>query len=216
MTSLLPWAIIPVKELQGAKQRLTPALSLEDRHELAQLMLTEVLQALADTRGLAGVLLVTLDPFATACAARHGFSVTTNGARAGHTGAVDAGRALLANQAAVLTIPGDIPAVTATEIEALLAAHQPAPSFTIAPAHDQQGSNAVLLSPPGSVALRFGDGSYFPHLAAARAQGIEPTIVTLPGLAMDIDTPADLHSFMALPEARRTRTYAWLREHGLG
>ena len=74
----------------------------------------------------------------------------------------------------------------------------------------------MLLSPPQAVPLRFGDNSYFPHLDAARAQGIEPTIVPLPGIGMDIDHPADLHSFMALPQARRTRTYAWLKARGLG
>ncbi len=210
------WAVIPVKELQGAKQRLAPALPPDARHELAQVMLAEVLEALAATRGLGGVLLVTLDPFATEFAARHGFRVTTEGARDGHTGAVNAGRALLAAETGVLTMPGDIPAVTAAEIEALLAAHKPGPSFTIGPAHDEQGSNAVLLSPPGAVPLRFGDNSYFPHLAAARALGIEPTIVPQPGIAMDIDNPVDLVLFMQRPEARRTRTYAWLKERGLG
>ncbi len=210
------WAVVPVKELDGAKQRLIPALAPAQRLELAQLMLGEVLEALAATPGLAGVMLVTRDAFATGLAARLGFRVTTQGAREGHTGAVNAGRALLAAEAGILTMPGDIPAVTPAEIAALLAAHRAAPSFTIAPAHDEQGSNAVLLSPPNAVPLRFGDNSYFPHLAAARAAGIEPTIVPLPGIAMDIDTPADLALFMARPEARGTRTFAWLRGHGLG
>jgi 2-phospho-L-lactate guanylyltransferase len=210
------WAVVPVKELAGAKQRLIPALAPQRRLELAQLMLSEVLEALAATRGLAGVLLVTLDPFATAFARQNGFRVATSGARDGHTGAVNAGRTLLAAEVGILTMPGDIPAVTSAEIEALLAAHKPAPSFTIAPAHDKQGSNAVLLSPPHQVPLRFGENSYYPHLEAARAAGVEPTIVPLPGIAMDIDNPADLALFMACPEARTTRTFAWLRERGLG
>jgi 2-phospho-L-lactate guanylyltransferase len=212
------WAVIPVKELEGAKQRLSSALSPAQRHALAQLMLSEVLESVAAARGLAGVLLVTLDPFARELAARLGFRVTEEGARDGHTGAVNAGRALLAREGVpgFLTMPGDIPAVTPAEIEALLSAHRPAPGFTISPAYDELGSNAVLISPPMAVPLRFGDNSYFPHLAAARAQGIEPIIVPLPGIAMDIDTPADLRAFLARPEARRTRTYAWLMQNGLG
>lgn len=210
------WAVIPVKELGEAKQRLASALAPPQRLELAQLMLTEVLDALAAARGLAGVLVVTQDPFATAAAKRHGFRVTTQGAREGHTGAVNAGRALLAAEAGILTVPGDIPAVTPGELEALLRAHKAAPSFTIAPAHDEQGSNAVLVSPPGAVPLRFGDNSYFPHLAAARAAGLEPTVVPLPGIGMDIDHPVDLGLFMACSQARHTRTYAWLKTRGLG
>jgi 2-phospho-L-lactate guanylyltransferase len=111
----------------------------------------------------------------------------------------------------MLTMPGDIPLVTPDEIGRLLAAHRPAPSFTIAPSHDEQGSNAILLSPPDAVPLRFGDDSFFPHLAAAEAHGVAPTIVRLPGIALDIDNPADLLHFAAL--GSRTRAGLWLAEH---
>ncbi|HEX3574746.1 MAG TPA: hypothetical protein VHU42_09115, partial [Rhodopila sp.] len=97
----------------------------------------------------------------------------------------------------------------------VVAACRPAPSFTIVPAHDELGSNAVLCAPPFAVPLRFGDDSYFPHLAAARTQGIEPTIVRLPGIGMDIDHPADLRSFMAAMPRMPTRTLALLEQFGL-
>lgn len=211
------WAILPVKELDGAKQRLSPQLPPPLRRALMQVMIGEVLEALLAARGLAGVMLVTLDPWATALAGRLGARVTTEGARDGHTGSVTAGARLLAREGAsgVMTMPGDIPAVTAAEVEAVLAAHGPAPAFTIAPAHDELGSNAVLMSPPLAVPLRFGEDSYFPHLAAARAAGIEPHVVPLPGIGMDIDHPADLIAFARLPQAAGTRTLAFLHENAL-
>ncbi len=211
------WAVVPVKELAGAKQRLSPALDAVQREAFARIMLAEVLEALAGARGLAGVLLVTLEPYARELAAQHGFRVSDAGARDGHTGAVDAGRALLAAEGAAgfLTMPGDIPAVTSAEVEALLAAHV-GQGFTIGPAHDEKGSNAVLVSPPLAVKLRFGEDSYFPHLDAARAAGFEPRIVRLPGVAMDVDNPEDLHALLALPEAQRTRSVSWLRANLLG
>lgn len=195
------WAALPVKELDGAKKRLASALSPAQRRELAETMLAEVLDALAATRGLAGIALVTLDPFATALARRLGARILTAGARDGHTGAVtSAGRILAAEGAAgMLTLPGDIPATTAAELETVLAAHRPAPSFTIVPAHDELGSNCIILSPPDAVPLRFGEDSYFPHLAAARAVGIEPTIVRMPGIAMDVDHPDDLRMLLRMP-----------------
>src|SRR5207253_1084920 len=81
------------------------------------------------------------------------------GARDGHTGSVNAGRRLLAGEGhcGMITMPGDIPATRAGEIDAVLSAHLAAPSFTISPAHDDLGSNAVVCSPPESVPLRFGD-----------------------------------------------------------
>ena len=114
----------------------------------------------------------------------------------------------------MLTLPGDIPRVTAAEIDTVVSSCLPAPSFTIVPAHDELGSNAVLCAPPGSVPLRFGDDSYFPHLAAARRAGIEPTIVRLPGIALDIDHPADLRMFLRAPRMP-TRTLALLEEFGV-
>jgi 2-phospho-L-lactate guanylyltransferase len=85
------WAILPVKELDGAKQRLSPHLAPDLRRALMQVMIGEVLEALLAARGLAGVMLVTLDPWATALAGRLGARVTTEGARDGHTGSVTAG-----------------------------------------------------------------------------------------------------------------------------
>jgi 2-phospho-L-lactate guanylyltransferase len=62
-----------------------------------------------------------------------------------------------------------------------------------------------LCSPPDAVPLRFGPDSFFPHLRAAKAQGIQPTVMHLPGIALDIDTPADLVVFAGRPSATRTR-----------
>ncbi len=220
MTTRDVWAVLPVKELAGAKQRLSPLLTPEERQALARVMIAEVMAAVAAARGLAGILVVTLDPWATAQARRIGARVVVDGAREGHTGSVEAGiRALLAeHRSGMLTLPGDVPAATAAEIEAVLAAHDPREAgrgFTIAPAHDEKGSNAVLLSPPDAVPLRFGDDSYFPHLDAARRAGLEPAIVRAPGIAMDIDHPADLAAFLRLAESRGTRTRAFLEESGI-
>jgi 2-phospho-L-lactate guanylyltransferase len=191
------WAAVPVKEFAGAKQRLSPLLTPEQRQALAAAMLEDVLAALAEAP-LAGIMVNTVDPLATELARRYGARVVTDDARAGHTGAVAAMARILAagKWGAMLTVPGDIPRVTAAEIAAVIEARGPAPSFTIVPAHDERGSNAVLCSPPLAVPLRFGDDSFLPHLAAARALGIEPTIIRLPGIALDIDQPADVDALL--------------------
>jgi 2-phospho-L-lactate guanylyltransferase len=164
-----------------------------------------VLAALAEVPGLAGRLLVTTDPAARRLAARYDCDCMAEGAGDGHTGAVTAAAQRLAREGrgGMLTLPGDIPLVTAEEIIRLIAAHRPAPSFTIAPSHDERGSNAILLSPPDAVQLRFGEDSFFPHLAAAEARGIRPTIVKLPGIALDIDNPLDLAHFARLGSQTR-------------
>ena len=211
------WAVIPVKEFIGAKHRLSSLLSPQERRCLAETMLTDVFDAVIRCRCLADVVIVTLDPHATAFGKKVGARIVTEGARDGHTGSVNAGRRLLAGEGrgGMITMPGDIPAVCASEIDAVLSAHLAAPSFTISPAHDDLGSNAVVCSPPESVPLRFGDNSYFPHLAAARLQGIEPTVVRQPGMAVDIDYPVDLALFLRLPQSAGTRTRTLLEELGV-
>jgi 2-phospho-L-lactate guanylyltransferase len=212
-----PWVILPVKEMAGAKQRLVPLLSPAERIALMQVMLRDVLAALSAAQGLAGIALVTLDPWVQALAQEHGARIIMEGAREGHTGAVTAAAAVLQAEGveAILTLPGDVPAVKTPEIEALIAMKSSPPGFAIAPAHDEQGSNAILMSPPNAVKLRFGEDSYFPHLASAHAAGITPQILRLPGIAMDIDHPADIARFAGIPEAKGTQTLAWLQQNDI-
>ena len=70
----------------------------------------------------------------------------------------------------------------------------------------------MLCTPANAVPLRFGDNSFFPHLAAAKARGIEPHVMRLPRIALDIDTPEDLALFLATPST--TRAHALLDRLG--
>ena len=211
------WAVVPVKEFEGAKQRLSSALSPEERRVLATTMLEDVLDAVSAVRELSGVLVVTVDPAATSLARRYGARVVTEGARDGHTGAVTAAARLLVREggAGMMTMPGDIPRLSSAEIAATLAAHRAAPAFTIVPAHDDLGSNTIICSPPDAVPLRFGEDSFYPHLDAARAQGIEPLVVRHSGIGMDIDNPIDLVTFLRMSPPVRTRTLAFLEQSGV-
>jgi 2-phospho-L-lactate guanylyltransferase len=170
-------------------------------------MLEDVLAALAEVLGLDGIAVVTVDPAARQMAMKYDARVVETGARDGHSGAVAAAARLLAEEGCrgMLTLPGDIPLVTPAEIADLLAAHHPAPAFTIAPSRDERGSNAIICSPPEAVPLRFGEDSYFPHLRAAEACGIRPTVLRLPGIALDVDTPEDLAAFALVPSPTRAR-----------
>ena len=211
------WAVVPVKELAGAKQRLSSCLSPEERRALATIMLEDVLDALSAVQQLAGVLVVTVDPVARSLAGRYGARIVTEAAREGHTGAVAGAARLLAYEghAGMMTMPGDIPRASSAEITATLAAHRAAPAFTIVPAHDDLGSNAIICSQPDAVPLRFGEDSFYPHLDVARAHGIDPLIVRHPGIGMDIDNPVDLVTFLKMSPPVRTRTLDFLKQAGI-
>ena len=170
-------------------------------------MAEDVLAALAASKELDGILVVTADADVARLAARFGARVSANRAEDGHTAAVTGAARDLAGEgcATMLTVPGDIPLLAPEDIAALVAAHGPAPAFTIAPSHDELGSNAILCSPPAAVPLRFGDDSFRPHLAAAAACGITPRVVHLPRVARDVDQPEDLAALLSMRPTGRTR-----------
>jgi 2-phospho-L-lactate guanylyltransferase len=203
------WAVVPVKDTTDAKQRLGDAVAPKLRRRLALAMIEDVLAALAAAPGLAGLLVVTVDEAAAALAQRYRARIVADGARDGQTGAVAAAARLLAREGkgAMLTIPGDVPLVTPEEIAQMIAAHDRTPDFVIAPAHDERGSNAILCAPPDAVPLKFGDDSFLPHLEAARQAGLEPKVLRLPRLGLDIDNPADLDAFMRIPSKTHARAY---------
>ena len=208
------WAVVPVKERDRAKERLAPLLSPATRQALVLAMLEDVLSALAAAPGLAGSIVVTVDRAARRLALDYGARIFENDARDGHTGAVTAAARRLAaeGETGMLTLPGDVPLVTADEIGRIIEAHRSAPSFTIVPSHDEGGSNAIMLSPTEAVPLSFGVDSFHPHLRAATARGIRPTVLRLPGIALDIDNPQDVATFLRIPS--QTRTRALLDEGG--
>ena len=203
-------AVVPVKNLGNAKQRLAGVLDQPARTALFRAMLEDVLEALSGAVSLAGIVLVTRDAEAITLAERYDAECLIEPENRGHTAAVEFAVKALAGRGAgaLLQVPGDIPCVTPGEIEAVIAAHATAPAVTIAPSRDHRGSNAVLCSPPDVFPFRFGDDSFHPHLAAARAIGIEPTVVERAGIGLDIDTPDDLEAFLASPSD--TRAYRLL------
>lgn len=209
------WAVVPVKDLRGAKQRLAEVLSVEERGALFQAMLEDVLSALQTVRGLEGFVLITCDQEAKRLAADYGARVMSEPENRGHTAAVATAVTVLQDDGAdgMLQLPGDVPLVTADEIEAVIEAHEPGPAMTIVPSRDRKGSNCVACSPPQVMPLRFGDDSFYPHLETAKAHGLTPNVISLPGIAHDVDTPDDLLALLGKPA--KTRAHRFLNDSGL-
>src|SRR5207248_3307049 len=111
-------AVVPVKELDRAKERLASVLPPEGRRALMLAMLEDVLTALAATPGLGRLAVVTVDIEAGRLASRYGARIIEIGGRDGHSGAVAAAASLLAAEGCpgMLTLPGDIPLVAPGEI----------------------------------------------------------------------------------------------------
>ena len=82
------WAVVPIKHLGAAKQRLADALARPDRRRLTLAMADDVLAALSGVPGLAGVAVISGDPEVAALARRYGARHIPEPEARGHTAAV--------------------------------------------------------------------------------------------------------------------------------
>ena len=207
--------LIPVKNLSAAKQRLASVLDQPARTELAQAMLHDVVAAVARWKRHPAAALVTGDPFAVELGRKYGFEVIPDPANPGETGAIEMATRLCVERGVeeTLVIPADIPMIRAGELEEIFA-HAPDEGSVLVPAADGRGTNAALRRPADLFPLRFGNDSFKPHLAAAQAAGKACRVLQLPGIALDVDNPADLQEL--LNADGETRTQSLLRRWRLG
>jgi 2-phospho-L-lactate guanylyltransferase len=192
--------LIPVKGLANAKQRLASMLDQPTRTKLAQAMLFDVLETLRAWANRPEVGIVTSDPFALDLARRFEFQIIPDNANRSETDAIEMATRFCESQGVnnTLVIPGDIPLIQAYELEKILEA-APIEGSVLVPAADGRGTNAAWRRPAGLFPLRFGNDSFKPHLAAARATQKPCVVLSLPGIALDIDNPSDLRQLAEAP-----------------
>ena len=192
------WALVPIRGLETAKTRLGGGLDAEERRDLVVDLLRRTLTATRDARRVAGTVVVTMDPAAAGIARDHRAIGLVERAP-GLNGAIAAARsvAVARGATAVLVLPADLPAISATTVDALIDAaddaRTPGAIGLVALVTDQhgRGTNALLISPPGRIEPLFGPSSRDLHRAAAAGAGA--AFVELDGpLALDVDTTDDL------------------------
>lgn len=200
------WAVVPLKNIRHAKQRLAPLLTPAERSELMLAMITDVLSTLTQTPGLAGILLVSRAPEAVELAREHGCELYAEAEGADLSESVQAaGGYLVANRDATgtLIVPGDVPLITPADVSEILTGHQ---RFTLVPDSEGDGTNCIVSSPPNLIRYRFDGHSFGPHSEAAFSIGITPRIVRNEAFGIDVDTPRDLLRVLERPGSSRTRT----------
>ncbi len=185
-----PPLLLPVKGLGSAKARLAPVLSREERAALVLAMLADVLDSVRAAELAAWVL--SPDPVVLAFAKEQGAVPLLQG-----SGAPSLAQALekhLPDRGDAMVVLPDTPLVSPEELGELVVVGTSAgsPAVVLAPDRSGQGTNALFLHPAGAIPLRFGPESALLHQAEGAALGVPVQVLRLPGLALDLDTPADL------------------------
>ena len=174
------------------------------RRRLVLTMLEDVLAAVARTEGIACTVVVTPDASAASLAASRGATMVPEPGAGELNAAVESAIAFALSRRVgqVLVLPADIPLVTPDELASLIGSRRSRPGVTLAPSHDSNGTNALLLAPPNAIAPCYGPGSYVQHMSQAMARHIDVNVLHLAGIARDIDEPADLAVLSAAAPAR--------------
>lgn len=205
-------ALVPVKALDKAKSRLGTHLSSVERSALARHMIYDVLSVLSAVPRLV-TMVVTSDAVAKQIAAQFDLTTITDQGSDESVVVEHATRHLVAQRAAgSLVIPGDVPLLTAEEVEQVLADGM-GNRCVLVPSRSGRGTNAVLRMPPDLIDLKFGNDSFIPHLEKARRAQVHWKVLRLSGLGLDIDELDDLYELLRRPAA--THTHAFLADSGI-
>lgn len=194
--------IVPQKPLTLAKGRLASVLDPRTRAALSLSLLRRVCGTLRAAQDVEGLVVMTLDPDIRVRASAWGVRTIPDPAPGLNHALAEALVSLSNGSHGLLVVAGDLPFLRPADIAALFSARPPR-GIGLAPSKDGAGTNALLL-PPGIV-LRpaFGRGSLAAHRRQALALGLTVTEIARPGLAFDLDTPADFAAYLAAEGSTR-------------
>jgi 2-phospho-L-lactate guanylyltransferase len=228
----MTWALVPVKKLFDAKQRLSDLLGVLERKALFVAMLKDVLQALSDHPSLERVFVVSSDPGVRELAQHFGADFMDEAelyeaeldkveVACGDLNQVVAAAAKeLQCQGArqLLVVHGDLPLINSDAISAIISCLNSLGDRGLVIAADDagQGSNCLAISPPTLIPFAYGEYSCFRHRQLALEKGVALATVNIPALAQDIDSCDDLIGLLDQEECCVARnTFAYLRQSGL-
>lgn len=184
-------AIVPQKSLAASKSRLGPVLSASARRALSLELLTRVCAVLAASRGVEDVVIMTPDPAVGAFAAACGVRTMPDPSPCLNESLAEVFRCLSGGSRGILVVAADLPLLQPADIAAALAAGERR-ALIIAPSRDAMGTNALLFPPTAAFRPAFGTASLAAHRRRAGTLGLRVVEIRRPGLAFDLDTPADL------------------------
>jgi FO synthase len=205
------WAVVPIKRLSVAKQRLT-ALLKENREEFAYLLACRTLDVVRDSGLFDGIIVVSPDPRIAAAALARG-ALALDDRDAPLNEACSLGLAAVAERSARIAVlmPADLGLLSAPALAAVVQRYavlrETGAAIGLVRCKDGTGTNMVLLDPAQPFEPRFGADSFARHASAAAAAAHE---LTAPEVAFDIDAAEDLYRLAGMLDAASAEPFAKL------
>lgn len=174
-------------------------------------MLSDVLDALSKAQQIDQIVLVTGDKSVAKFGRAKRVRVLSEGQFRGLNPAVGKAIHFAEHEGAhqVLVVPSDVPLAIPTDFRRIVKAARKN-EVVIIPSHDEGGTNALLLRPPGIMPVSYGRNSFKRHCGLARKRGLTFVVLKPRSLRLDLDNPSDL--IRARLARGSTRTQELLRE----
>jgi 2-phospho-L-lactate/phosphoenolpyruvate guanylyltransferase len=191
------FAIVPVKDLEESKSRLSPFLSSKEREVLTLVMLDHVLAMLREVDAVERVGVVSPSPRALFMAEDADATALPQESQ-GLNNALEEGRnwAISEGALSLLVLPADLPYLSAFDVRMLTTMPSDERVAVISPDEADEGTNALLMRPADAMPFAFGPGSYETHQRTAKAHGLEVGIYKHTSIAHDVDTLEDLQALI--------------------
>jgi 2-phospho-L-lactate/phosphoenolpyruvate guanylyltransferase len=202
--------LLPVKRLDRAKVRLSGWLDPEERAALARAMFEDALDLCSSCSWL-NWWVVSDDKNVLTTAVQRGLATIVDRGT-GLNDALSSALADIAREArSVAIIPCDVPLAREEDLRDLVDTGATS-DVVVVPSDEDGGTNGLYLRPPDLLSPSFGTASLKAHVDAAAERGLRCSILSLPRLALDIDTIEDVDAFLARPSTGVSRTRALLEK----
>jgi len=191
------FAIVPVKDLEESKSRLSPFLSSKEREVLTLVMLDHVLAMLREVDAVERVGVVSPSPRALFMAEDADATALPQESQ-GLNNALEEGRnwAISEGASSLLVLPADLPYLSAFDVRMLTMMPRDERVAVISPDEANEGTNALLMRPADAMPFAFGPGSYETHQRTAKEHGLEVGIYKHTSISHDVDTFEDLQALI--------------------
>ena len=197
--------ILPVKRLDQAKRRLSPHVDDEGRERIARALFDDAITLCESVDFLEWFVVSDDDEVLTTADERSFRIVRDQGEGLNPAIGLAIEAALRAGADSMTMIPCDIPLAFKGDLVDLLDTGATS-DVVVVPSERDGGTNGLYLSPPDLLAPRFGEGSLRRHIDVAEQSSLRCALLSLPRLALDIDTIEDVRDFLTKPVHGPSRT----------
>lgn len=198
--------VIPVKG-KNPKGRLSSLFDERERKQLQLAMLEDALQSVSNAKKLRQTYVVSSDLDILKFAERFGVGAIVEERDGGVNDAVQKAISVLEEYDGWMVMPADIPLVTANDIRTVLELVRMGSSLVVSPSEDYSGTNLLLMSRKGTIALHYDDDSFNKHVREASDNKVPFAVYYSENVGFDIDRAQDVHRYFKFGRRNSTMNF---------